>query len=220
MRNVLWNRRWCCRRRPEDGFTLIELAVVMLIIAILVVVSLAYFGSINVSQVSTSMQNLKGAQMAAQTVWAQNSGSFNGITAAQLDAAEPGISFQVNGVGSTDGGTVPSNPDSASVAFWPGGNTAMIETYTNLNNPTYGGACLAALIIANTSSSLYSLFGATGVWWGAYPPIGSTGVGWPGTVAGSINYHSCNAWDFHYQVTNSDRWSQNPTFIYQNVPQF
>ena len=71
--------RWHHRRRPQDGFTLIELAVVMLIIAILVVVSLAFFGLIGTAHTSVATQDLKGAEAAAQTLWAQNNwcGAFN-----------------------------------------------------------------------------------------------------------------------------------------------
>ena len=145
------------RVKAEDGFTLIELAVVMLIIAILVVVSLAFFGLIGTAHSSVGLQDLRGADTAAKTLWTQNGGSFSGVTKAQLDGAEPGVSF-------VSGATVSTNPNSISYALGAGGNSALFEAYSAAN----GGECIALLDIANTASPLAgsTYFGSAGTFWG------------------------------------------------------
>ncbi len=146
------------RMKAEDGFTLIELAVVMLIIAILVVVSLAFFGLIGTAHSSVGLQDLRGADTAAKTLWTQNGGSFSGVTAAKLDAAEPGVAFQLSAA------TITTNPNSISVNFGAGGNSALFEAYSAAN----GGECVALLDIANTASPLAgsTYFNGAGAYWG------------------------------------------------------
>ena len=141
-------RKYFCRRRPQDGFTLIELAVVMLIIAILVVVSLAFFGLIATSHASVAYTNLKGAQAAGQTLWAQNNGSYSGISQTQLDAAEPGLTFSNTAL--TNYGTGVTNPNAISYQVSPNGNNIIFdaEAYSD-------SACIVLLTISNSLSNFW-----------------------------------------------------------------
>ena len=195
---MLHHSKWHHRRRPEDGFTLIELAVVMLIIAILVVVSLAFFGLIGTAHTSVDIQDLKGVQIAAQDLWAQNGGTFTGITYAQLNAAEPGVQV-------TNPDTNPANPNSVNIYFYPGGNTALIEAYS----PQPFG-CIALLDIANQASHLYSAFGGTGVWWSANFISGAQ-IYWPATA--SNGGWACSADGSEQILTSSAGWSRTPAAI-------
>ena len=177
-------RRWHRKRQPQDGFTLIELAVVMLIIAILVVVSLAFFGLIGTAHTSVVLQDLRGARTAAQSLWLQNNNTFTGLTQAQFSAAEPGVLFEpVNSNGydsSTDGSqSVPTTPsDPNSIAWdWVGlpqngydSNAIVLAMYSNSN----GGECVALMDVAQQASGNPNGF-TPGLWWGerTTPPVGA-----------------------------------------------
>ena len=210
-------RKWHNKRQPEDGFTLIELAVVMLIIAILVVVSLAFFGLIGTAHTSVALQDLKGAQAAAQTLWAQNNGTFNGVTQAQLSAAEPGVLFEsINGNGYNSPGdgsqsvpTTPSNPNSVAWNWVTdtgnNANSIVLVMYSNSN----GGECVALLDIEQQESDNPVGF-SPGTWWGeswTTAPTGATAA----TDLAAPSGGTCTApiADSN-NMTSATGWSQTP----------
>ena len=81
----------------EAGFTLIELMVVVLILAILMAIAIPTFlGARSSAQDRAAQSNLTNAVTAAKTVYANNGGSFFGVQAsdvAALQSAEPALSF-------------------------------------------------------------------------------------------------------------------------------
>ncbi|MGK2958909.1 MAG: type II secretion system protein [Acidimicrobiales bacterium] len=85
--------------KDEEGFTLIELMVVILIIAILMAIAIPTFlGAQTRAQDRGAQSNLRNALTGAKTVATDNSGLFVStgstvLTAANLAAAEPSIVF-------------------------------------------------------------------------------------------------------------------------------
>src|SRR4051812_11729075 len=93
---------------PEEGFTLIELMVVVLIIAILIAVLIPTFiGAKQRAQDRAVQSSIRNALTAAKVVFSER-GDYTPATVAGLAAAEPGIMF-------VDAGTVPSGQNAVSV---------------------------------------------------------------------------------------------------------
>ena len=85
--------------KDEDGFTLIELMVVVLIIAILIAIAIPTFlGAQNRARDRGAQSDLRNAIQAAKTIATDNAGVFvtsgtTGISATAMAAAEPSLSF-------------------------------------------------------------------------------------------------------------------------------
>jgi len=99
------------RRRPpgcsEDGFTLLELMVVVAIIALLVAIALPTFnGATSAAQDHAAQANLRTALVAANTVFLSSSDqSFDSVTPAALSANEPSLRWSSSEL-TTGAGTV------------------------------------------------------------------------------------------------------------------
>jgi len=85
----------------EDGFTLIELMVVVLIIAILIAIAVPTFlGARQRAADRAAQSDLRNGYTSAKVIYSDNE-SFSGATAAALSSAEPSITF-VNTAPTTD----------------------------------------------------------------------------------------------------------------------
>ncbi len=94
------------RRDEEEGFTLIELMVVVLIIAILIAIAVPTFlGARERAQDRATQSNLRNSLTAAKTLYADD-GDYSGATAAALGAVEPSITFVAGNAASADSKTV------------------------------------------------------------------------------------------------------------------
>ena len=81
------------RRDDEEGFTLIELMVVVLIIAILIAIAIPTFlGARQRANDRAAQSSLRNALTAAKTSFT-DTGDYSGATVAGLGAIEPSLTF-------------------------------------------------------------------------------------------------------------------------------
>lgn len=89
------------RKDREDGFTLIELMVVVLIIAILIAIAIPTFlGARERAQNRAAQSSLRNALTAAKTAYTDVS-NYGESTDADLGAIEPSLTYKAAGVDST-----------------------------------------------------------------------------------------------------------------------
>lgn len=100
-------------KQREDGFTLIELMVVVLIIAILIAIAVPTFlGARERSQDKAAQSDLRNALTAAKVIYTDNS-DYQEATVTALAGVEPSLSFVA--VGSADKDNVGVNAESATL---------------------------------------------------------------------------------------------------------
>jgi type IV pilus assembly protein PilA len=103
------------RRRDEEGFTLIELMVVVLIIAILVAIAIPTFlGARQRAQDKAAQSSLRNSLTAAKTLYT-DAEDYTDATVAALGDVEPSLTFVATGVASTGPKEVSVDATSASV---------------------------------------------------------------------------------------------------------
>ncbi len=84
------------RRGRESGFTLVELMVVVMIIAVLMAIAIPTFlNSRKRAQDSAAKSNVRNALAAAQAVYSESQ-SYAGVTTTSLSDEEPSLTFVAN----------------------------------------------------------------------------------------------------------------------------
>ncbi|MGC8513362.1 MAG: type II secretion system protein, partial [Acidimicrobiales bacterium] len=93
------------RERDDEGFTLIELMVVLLIIAILMAIAIPTFlGARNTANARAAQSNLTNALTAEQTYWTNNQAFTNSPTA--LAGVEGSLTWTTTAATTKGGNTV------------------------------------------------------------------------------------------------------------------
>ena len=113
-------------RDEEEGFTLIELMVVVLIIAILLAIAIPTFlGARNSANARAAQANLRNALTAEQTVWT-NTQTFS-ATVATMQGVEGGINWSVGTAGT-------AVPNQVSVSMDAAGDVVLLQADGKDNN--------------------------------------------------------------------------------------
>lgn len=140
------------RASRDEGFTLIELMVVVLIIAILLLIAIPTFiGARNRAQDRSAQSNVRNALTNAKGIYTDNEDYQDADTTA-LAAAEPSLSFVAGGTNSTDPKEVSvASPSATRVVLVARSNTGTcfaIQDQVGSGGPgteyaTVSGACNA-----------------------------------------------------------------------------
>ena len=131
--------------RDEDGFTLIELMVVVLIIAILIAIAIPTFlGAQDRARDRGAQSDLRNALTAAKTVATDSAGLFQvagvNITKDDMLAAEPSLTFDViaNSSATTVGVLTEGTGDSITLAKKSASGRFFCISATKAGKVTYG----------------------------------------------------------------------------------
>jgi type IV pilus assembly protein PilA len=146
------------RRDNDEGFTLIELMVVVLIIAILLAIAIPTFlGAQNRAKDRSAQSNLRNALTAAKTLATDKEGQFQNsagtvITNADMFATEPSLSFNttaaVGVISTTTNATGPG--DDITFLTKSGSGTFFCIKALNTGTVTYGSSTTSSCTAAST----------------------------------------------------------------------
>lgn len=174
-----------CNGDPDAGFTLIELMVVILIIAILMAIAIpTYLGARNRAENRAAQSDLRTTLSALNVFYGKRS-SYNGLSATALAAIEPALSY-TNPVSSPNQVAVQALGSQAAIAtdksqsgrcFWlmsveSSSSRQIGSSYFNSETVTGPGTWYANTAPAGPGGSCDQGLGSPNLW------SKSTSVGW------------------------------------------
>jgi len=168
----------------DAGFTLIELMVVLLILAILLAIAIPTFlGVTNSANDRAAQANLNTTYTDAKSIYESNSQSYPGAPgttlAASIAANEPSLGILTT---QNSSGTVTVNPGGVSIIASQNGNGALMMSPSKKTNECW--------YILDNSSAVASDVAATGVvLWNATTPVAGIPVT-AGVTYGVFKYSS------------------------------
>jgi type IV pilus assembly protein PilA len=181
VRQVIARRAEEAEDGAESGFTLIELMVVLLIMAILLAIAIPTFLGVKGGAQDRSAQSDLTNGLTAAKAYYTNVGSYGtaGAVVASMTTSEPELSWQT---GSVTSGTA----HGISVAVYDTGQVLVLATQSA------SGTCWYAADVEASGGDTTDLTGAghAGVWYGSYTPNpASTGCD-AGTLTNVTNWGS------------------------------
>ena len=147
------------RRENEEGFTLIELMVVVLIIAILIAIAIPTFlGARDRANDRASQSDLRNGLVAAKVIFTDNS-DYTAATSGALVGVEPSLTF--GGTSTTDPGALSVATNDATVTMASLSATGTCFWIRDITQGTSAGTTYASGTVTTCNVASATAFGAS-----------------------------------------------------------